>query len=190
MGSPRLAPVLLAACAIVALAGCGDTLQNQPVPHNELEQLVVSPFPVYWLGGTFHGLELTEASHDESGAFTVQYGNCLQGGQGTCVPPLRLVTSPDNGFLPGGEGRGRAAAVRGVSARVAERGRAIALATGPVVVSVYADSPSLARTAALALVPINEPGAPGAPLPPPGADSGYGSRPLPGQEPQPLHPVR
>ncbi len=26
----------------------------------------------------------------------------MQGGQGYCVPPLRIVTSPDNSFLPGG----------------------------------------------------------------------------------------
>ena len=57
----------------------------------------------------------------------VQYGDCLQGGQGTCVPPLRIVTSPDNSFLPGGSapqrGRRDARRARACSRRRAARSR-------------------------------------------------------------------
>ena len=85
----------LGACAL-ALSSCGDTLQDRPVPHNSLESMIVAPYPVYWLGRSFEGLRITEATHDPSGAFTVQYGDCITGGQYTCVPPLRVVTS----YLP------------------------------------------------------------------------------------------
>ena len=81
-----------------ALGGCGDTLQDQPISHSSLENLLVSPFPVYWLGGSFHGFAITETSHDPSGGVSIQYGDCLVGGQGTCVPPVHIVTSPDNSF--------------------------------------------------------------------------------------------
>ena len=185
-------PLLLAlalACS-VALAACGNTLQDQPIPHSELEQLIVNPFPIYWLGGSFHGLNLTETSQDSGGAFVVQYGDCLEGGQGTCVSPLRVVTSADNSFLPGGGASARHVVIRGVPATIAEQGRTIVLATGPVVLGIYADTASLALAAARAAVTINEPGAPGAPLPAPEPNTGYGSTPLPSQEPQPLHPVR
>src|SRR5207248_6453715 len=92
----------LAVLAAPALVACGDTLQAQPIAHNTLETLLVAPYPVYWLGRSFKDLQITEASHDPGGAFSVQYGNCVEGGQGTCVPPLRVVTSPDNSFLPVG----------------------------------------------------------------------------------------
>jgi hypothetical protein len=180
---------LLVLCAL-ALGACGNTLQDQPIPHNVLETFVANPFPVYWLGGTFHGLRVTEATQDGSGALTVQYGGCLEGGQGTCVPPLRIVTSADNSFLPGGSAGGRRTSIRGVPALVTRQGRTILLQTGPVNVGVFARDASLAAAAAAAMVPINEPGAPRAPLPPPEPNSGYGERALPWQEPQPLHPVR
>ncbi len=78
---------LLAGCTL-ALGACGDTLQDRPIAHNELESLIVAPYPVYWLGGSFQGLQITEASHDPSGAFSVQYGDCVVGGQSTCVTPV------------------------------------------------------------------------------------------------------
>ena len=92
--------LLLALCAGAAGA-CGNTVQDQPIPHNTLETLLLAPYPVYWLGRSFRGIAITEAARDPSGAFNVQYGDCQQGGQGTCVPPLRVVTSPDNSFVPG-----------------------------------------------------------------------------------------
>jgi hypothetical protein len=192
VGSPAkaLAALVAVACAL-SLGACGDTVQDQPIPHNSLESMLLAPYPVYWLGGSFRGLPITEASHDPSGAFTVQYGNCLEGGQSTCVPPLKVVTSPDNGFVPGeGATTPRTAiSVRGVRGYLAARGRAIAIPTDGVILDVYAHSPALARDAAQTAVPINSPGAPGAPLPATQPDTGFGARPLPSQTPSPLRAV-
>jgi hypothetical protein len=175
-------------CAL-SLGACGDTLQDQPLAHNTLETLLVAPYPVYWLGRSFHGMQISEASHDPSGAFTVQYGDCVEGGQSTCVPPLRIVSSPDNGFVAGGDTPQRTRLVRGVDAILAQRGHTIEIATAGVVVGVYADSPRLAAAAAQTLVPINQPGAPGDGLPARLPDSGFGSTPLPSQVPSPLRAI-
>jgi hypothetical protein len=174
----------------VAIGACGDTVQHQPIPHNILEGLIVAPQPVYWLGGSFQGMAISEATHDPGGAYSVQYGNCLQGGQGTCVPPLRVVSSPDNSFLPGGSVSSRAITVRGLPARLAQRGRTIVIPTGSVVVDVYASNARMAGAAAARMVPINEPGAPEAALPVRLPDSGFADRPLPSQVPSPLQPLR
>ena len=177
----------LALCAGVAGA-CGDTVQDQPIPHDALEALVLAPYPVYWLGRSFQGIAVTEAARDPSGAFSVQYGDCLQGGQGTCVPPLRVVTSPDNSFVPGASAPHRTASIRGAPAVVAQRGRAIAIPTGGVVVAIYGLTPRLAAAAAQRAVPINASAEPGAPLPARLPDTGFGASPLPGQIPPPLRP--
>ncbi len=179
---------LLLLAAGAALAGCGDTIQAKPIPHNQLEQLVVASFPVYWAGGSFQGLQITEVNPDPGGAFTVQYGNCLQGGQGTCTPPLRVVTNPDNSFLPGGQAPARRAVVRGVPAQSTEAGRVITIPTGGVVVGIFARDPSLARAAAQQIVAINRPGSPGEALPPRLRDTGFGSTPLPSQRPSTAQP--
>jgi hypothetical protein len=181
----RAAAILLLPLAL-ALGACGDTLQDRPIPHNTLETLLVAPYPVYWLGRTFQSMAITEAGHDPGGAFNVQYGDCVEGGQSTCVPPLRVVTSPDNSFVPGGEAAQRSRLVRGVSAVVAQGGHTIEIATAGVVVGIYADDPRLAAAAAQTIVPINEAGAPGARLPQRLPDTGFGSRPLPSQVPSPL----
>jgi hypothetical protein len=173
-----------------ALGGCGDTLQDQPIAHNTLEKLIVAPYPIYWAGRSFQGLAITEATHDPGGAFSVQYGDCVEGGQSTCVPALRVVTSPDNSFVPGGSTPQHSALVRGVGSTVAQRGRTIEIPTGPIVVSIYADSARLATAAAQTVVPINEVGEPGAPLPARLRDTDFGSTPLPSQEPSPLRSLR
>ncbi len=177
---------VVALVAVVAIAGCGDTLQDQPIAHNTLESLIVAPYPVYWLGRSFQRMQITEATHDPGGAFTVQYGDCVEGGESTCVPPLRVVTSPDNSFVAGGSTPQTQGPVRGVQAVFAQRGHTIELATGRVVVGVYADNAKLAAAAALTLAPINEIGAPGEALPARLPDSGFGSTPLPSQVPSPL----
>jgi hypothetical protein len=166
-----------------ALGACGDTLQDQPIAHNLLEGLVIAPRPVYWLGGSFRGLAITEVAHDPGGAFSLRYGDCLRGGQGTCVPPLRVVTSPDNSFLPAGRAPHRTALIRGVPALVAQGGQTIEIPTGAVVVGIYAQSPSLAAAAARTLVPINAIGSADAPLPRPLPDTGFAAKPLPSQVP-------
>jgi hypothetical protein len=191
MPSARLGALaaLLAACAL-ALGACGDTLQDRPIPHNTLESLIVAPYPVYWLGRSFQGLQITDASHDPSGAFSVQYGDCVVGGQSTCVTPVSVVTSPDNSFLPGGTTPQSTAVLRGVQAALAQHGHTVAIATGGVVVNVYADSARLASAAAQTIVPINDVGEPGAPLPARLPDTGFGSTPLPSQVPSPLRALR
>jgi len=181
---------LLLACCALALAACGDTLQDRPIPHNRLESLLAAPYPVYWLGGSFQGLQISEADDDPSGAFFISYGDCVLGGQSTCVPPVRIVTSPDNSFIPGGPTPQRQALLRGVPAFLAQRGRTIAIATGGVVVSVFADSARRAAAAARTLVPINDAGQPGGALPARLPDTGFGSRPLPSQVPSPLRALR
>jgi hypothetical protein len=165
-------------------------VQTSAIPHNELEELLVNPFPVYWLGGTFHALPISEATKDPSGGVSVAYGTCIEGGQGTCLAQLRVVTSADNGFLPGGATASRSTEIRGTRAMLAQGGRTVIIPTGGVVVSIYARDRALARAAALTVVPINQPGAPGAPLPPRRPDTGYGATALPWQEPTPLRPLR
>ncbi len=189
LARPLAAPaaVLAVPCAL-CLGACGNTLQDQPIPHNSLESMLLAPYPVYWLGGAFHGLQITEASHDPGGAFTVQYGNCLEGGQSTCVPPLKVITSPDNGFVPGeGSSTPRTqTTVRGVRGYIAAGGQAISIPTGGVILDIYAHTPALALAAAQTAVPINSPGAPGGPLAGALPDTGFGERPLPSQTPSPL----
>jgi hypothetical protein len=184
-------PIALCAVALcaVALCGCANTLQDRPIPHNILESLITAPFPVYWLGGSFRGMAISEALEDPSGAFSVQYGDCLQGGEGVCVPPLRVVTSPDNSFLPGGSTPIRSTRIRGVIATLAQAGRTIIIPTAGVVVDIYAADARAAEAAARTMVPINEIGAPEAPLPAALPNTGFGQKPLPSQVPAPLRPL-
>ncbi len=186
--SARPLTALATLCA-VTLGACGDTLQDQPIAHNILETVLVAPFPVYWLGGSFDGIAITEATRDPGGAFSIQYGDCLEGGQGVCVPPVRVVTSPDNSFLPGGSTPRSSASVRGVTAIVALRGTTIEIPTGPVVVDIHAKDPRLASAAAQSIVPINAIGSPGAPLPARQPDTGFAATPLPAQIPSSLRPL-
>jgi hypothetical protein len=188
-----LALSLALVCAL-ALSACGDTLQTRPISHSVLESLIVSPYPVYWAGAKFRGMAITDASHDPGGALSIQYGHCLQGGQGVCDPPLRVITSPDNSFLPGGSTPSRAAPIRGVPAVISQGGRTIVMPTAGVVLDIYASSAALARAAAETAVPINEAAVPGGALPAPLPDTGFGETPLPSQTPSPLRaltpPVR
>jgi len=178
---------VLAVLFAVALGACGNVLQDQPIGHNILETTMLARYPVYWLGGSFQGHAITEVAQDPGGATSIQYGDCLEGGQGTCVPPLRVVTSPDNSFLPGGASApSRAASVRGVSAVLAQAGDTVEIPTGPVVVDIYAQSPRLAADAAQTVVPINEIGEPQAPLPATLPDTGFADTPLKSQMPSPL----
>ncbi len=188
----RRGATLLAGLSALALAlgGCGDTLQTQRLSANKLETLIEAPFPVYWLGSTFKGMALTEATHDPGAAYAVQYGNCLRGGQAVCVPPLRVVTSPDNSFIPSGSTPSRVSTIRGVSVTIAEAGRSISIPTAGVIVSIYASDRRLALAAARTVVTINEVGAPEARLPAALPDTGFGATPLPSSQiPAPLHPL-
>ncbi|HEY4996602.1 MAG TPA: hypothetical protein VII03_01325 [Solirubrobacteraceae bacterium] len=184
----RIAALSLAGVCALVLGGCADTVQQRPIAHNILEGLLAAPYPVYWLGSSFRGMPVTEATHDPGGAYSVLYGDCLQGGQGTCVAPLRIVSSPDNSFVPGGDAKTQTRTIRGVSATVAGGGRTILLATGRIVVGIYATDADAAAAAARAIVPINAVASASEPLPPRLPDSGFGARPLPSQVPSPLPP--
>lgn len=177
----------LATLGALALGGCGNALQDQPIGHNILEDVLLAPHPVYWVGGSFEGFAITEVADDPGGATSIQYGDCLEGGQGSCVPPLRVVTSPDNSFLPGGAFADlRAERVRGVVSAVAQGGDTVEIPTGSVVVDIYARAPRVAAAAAQTVVPINAVGEPRAPLPATLPDTGFGETPLSSQMPPPL----
>jgi hypothetical protein len=179
----------LAALAAIGLSACGSTLQDQPIPHNLLEEVLSSRFTVYWLGPSFRHLELMEAVKDPSGAITFHYGDCVQGGGSTCVAPVEVITSPDNSFVPEGTAPVRTVSLRGVAATLARDGATIEIPTGAVVVDVTAESAALADAAAARLAPINEIGAPGEPLPARLPNTGFGDEPLPTQKPAQLRPV-
>jgi hypothetical protein len=176
---------LLGLC-MLSLGACANTLQDQPISHTTLESMILAPYPVYWLGGSFQGMAITEAAEDPSGAFTVQYGDCAEGGQNTCIPRLRVVTSPDNSFIPVGSQPHRTVRIRGVTGVAAQGDDTIELPTAGVVVGIYANNLNLARAAAETTVPINVVGAPAAALPSPLSDTGFAEQPLPGQTPTPL----
>jgi hypothetical protein len=170
-------------CAL-ALGSCGNTLQDQPIGPKPLETVMVeSHFPVYWAGLKFDDLPISGVSIDPSEAVSIRYGDCVLGGQYTCVTPLSIVTSPDNSFLPGGTAATPVGAIRGAKVSSSRAGKTLALATGGVVVSVYADRASLAREALSMMAPVNEVGGPLEPLPAALPDTHFDRVPLPGQVP-------
>jgi hypothetical protein len=180
-GPVLVAPVLACALAL-ALGSCGDTLQDQPIGPAPLESVIVkSRFPAYWLGLKFHGMSITGVTIDPGEAVTIHYGDCVLGGQYTCVTPIAIVSSPDNSFVAGAGAR--SLQIRGVNARSSQGGATLAIPTGDVVVSVYAERPALAREAATMMAPVNKVGAPRAPLPAAAPDTGFDRVPLPSQVP-------
>jgi hypothetical protein len=171
-------------CAL-ALGSCGNTLQDEPIGPKPLETVMVqSHFPVYWAGLKFAGLPISGVSIDPSEAVSISYGDCVIGGQYTCVTPLAIVTSPDNSFIPGAAATTPAMPVRGARVSSARGGDTLVLATGAVVVSVYADRPSLAREALSMMAPVNEVGEPLEELPAALPNTGFDKTPLPSQVPR------
>lgn len=185
MSARRFAPLatVIAGCAVV-LVSCGDTLQDQPIGPSPMESVIVkSRFPVYWLGQRFDGMRVTGVLIDPGGAVTLRYGDCLVGGQFTCVTPLELISSPDNSFVPGEGEVGATRLLRGAVALSTQSGRVLAIRTGSVVVSVRADNAALALRAARLMAPVNKVGLPLQPLPAAAPDTGFGRLPLPSQLP-------
>lgn len=173
-----LSACALASCVLV-LASCANTLQDQPIGPQPLESVLVkSRFPVYWLGLSFHGMQITSVAIDPGEAVTIRYGDCVLGGQYTCVTPVSIVSSPDNSFVPGDAGVRRTVFLRGVSANSLLGGSTLAIATGNVVVSVFGVHPPLAREAAETMAPLNTTGLPLAPLPAALPDTGFDRVPL------------
>jgi hypothetical protein len=183
-GSSRVSLAALLAMCALALGSCANTLQDQPIGPTPLESVLVgSRFPVYWLGLSFRDMQITSVATDPGGAVTVRYGDCLLGGQYTCVTPLTVVSSPDNSFIPGGSASRPSPPLRGADVSAAQGGATLAIPTGGIVVSVYASSPSLARAAASMMVPLNKVGLPQAPLPTALPDTGFDRVPLPSEVP-------
>jgi hypothetical protein len=172
----------LIACAL-ALGACGgNTLQDQPIGQAPLESVIVkSHFPVYWLGLSFRGMQITNVGIDPGEAVTIRYGDCVLGGQYTCVTPVSIVSSPDNSFIPGATATTQVLSLRGATASLAQDGATLAIPTGGVVVSVYARDARLARQAASTMAPLDEVGLPQGPLPAALPDSGFDRIPLSGQ---------
>jgi hypothetical protein len=182
--SQALLGVVCCVLCAVTLGSCGDTIQDQPISPTALENVIVkSHYPVYWLGLRFRGMQITNVTIDPGGAVTIRYGDCVLGGQYTCVTPMAIVSSPDNSFIPGAAVANGSLPVRGVRASVATGGATLAIPTGGIVVSVYAQDPSLARAGAATMVPVNETGLPGGPLPTAIADTGIDRMPLPSEVP-------
>jgi hypothetical protein len=127
-------------------------------------------------------MRITGVTIDPGGAVTIRYGDCLVGGQYTCVTPLSVVSSPDNSFVPGAEA-GRPVPVRSVEAVSSQSGRTLAMATGSVVVSVHARNLTLANAAVATMVPVNKVGLPLQPLPPAVPDTGFDRVPIPSELP-------
>ena len=177
----------LALGSLTVLGGCGNTLQDQPVGSGLLEQLVIQrEYPIYWLGAEFHHMAVTGLLRDPSEALTVQYGDCAEGGQSTCVTPLTLVSSPDNSFRALGSASSSPVAIRGVTGLLAEGGRTIEIPTADVVVDIYAKTPALAMAAARTMVAINQGGAPGSRLAAPLPSTDAETQPVAGQLPKPV----
>jgi hypothetical protein len=179
--------VPLVLCAL-GTSSCGDTLQDQPIGPSALETVLVkSRFPAYWLGLEFKGMQITSVTIDPAEAVTIRYGDCVLGGQYTCVTPVSVVSSPDNSFIPGPTPApvpaARSLPLRGTSASVAKGGATLAIRTGGVVVSVYARNPALAREAATMMAPVNRVGLAQAPLPAALPDTGLARMPLPSEVP-------
>jgi hypothetical protein len=184
-GRGSAASAAAALLSALALSACGDTIQAQPLRESDLAHAASEPgFPVYWLGRSFDGFAISTLDRDPGGAYEVAYGNCVTGGQNTCVTPLMIVTSPDNSFLPGGSGHRIRLRIRGRSTALAQGGRTLEMATGPVVISIFAETPELARQAAALMNPINQPGVPGSPLPKPLPNTHFDQVPI-GEPPPP-----
>jgi hypothetical protein len=183
MAKRRVAAIALAGLCALGVGACGDTLQDQPIAPQALESVIVkSRFPVYWLGFKFHEMRITGVTIDPGGAVTIRYGDCLVGGQYTCVTPLSVVSSPDNSFVPDETG-GRAVSVRSATAVSSQGGRMLALGTGSVVVSIHGRDPALASAAVTTMAPLNKVGLPLQPLPPAVPDTGFDRVPIPSELP-------
>jgi hypothetical protein len=167
------AAVAVAGC--LALAGCA-TGPPPPVGAQELSYAETFPyFKLYWVGREFDGRPLTAvdglASYEPDSGESVYYGGCEPHGgllgEGACQLPLRITSviyvPHSNGVLGPQSNR----LLRGVPAVLYDHGRSIELYSGHLAIDVSAAKPADALLAVRLLRPLNAPGAPGEPLPPP-----------------------
>jgi hypothetical protein len=94
MRSLTKAAALLAAVATVA-AGCGGSsvVPSGPV---DLDKLRESKIPVYYLGESFSGLDLSYADTPGADRALLTYGTCKAESGSSCSPPLEIQTCLDS----------------------------------------------------------------------------------------------
>jgi len=171
----RLAALCLLCACCLAAVGCA-TGPPPPVPPAELAAAETFPlYKLYWAGRTFAGVPVTAvgslSSYNPRAGETVYYGNCRQSssplGAGTCKLPLEITTAI---YIPHANaplGTQANLVARGVPAVRYRHGTAYALYTAHEEVRIIARTPALAAAAVAALRPLNAPGSPNEPLPPP-----------------------
>jgi hypothetical protein len=167
--------ILAAACTALALGGCG-TGQPKPILASELAEAQTFPYyRVYWVGRSFDGQPLAAAdglrSYINSVGDSVYYGDCVQSkgifASGNCQLPLQVTTVIYGLHSNKALGAQRNMLVRGVPATVYDEGQAIEIYSGRVAIDIFSNSYAHALQASQELYPVNAPGSPSAPLPPP-----------------------
>jgi hypothetical protein len=166
-------PVSVILLIALGLAGCGDT-SPPPISGGELAAARTFPYyTVYWVGMSFAGDPITAAdevaSYNPNVGESIYYGNCLRRGilSSGCLLPLKVTTliyTPQSNVMLGAQ---RNLLLRGVPATSYDKGRAINLYSGQLVIEVHADSERNALAAARLLKPFNVGGSSSGPLPPP-----------------------
>jgi hypothetical protein len=171
----RLARACALICGLAALAGCA-THPAPPISAADLALARQFPlFTVFWVGPSFHGVDLTAADskreYDASVGMRAYYGNCRPSSSllstSGCRLPLEIATVLYRPHTNEGLGARREVAIRGVPAEVFDGGSSIELYTGHLAIDVYAESPALALAAANALYPLNHAGPSGGDFAPP-----------------------
>lgn len=169
-----LAPAVL--LALLCAYGCG-TRHPQPIGSRSLAEAQTFPYyRLYWAGPSFAGRPLVavdgSSSYNTAVGDSLYYGDCvsgtgLLGGGGSCELPLQVTTViyrlHDNSSL----GPQRNTLIRGVPATIYDEGRSIELYSGRVAIDLFSNTPAHALAAASRLRPVNAPGSPAEPLPPP-----------------------
>ncbi|HTR89434.1 MAG TPA: hypothetical protein VMG62_04915 [Solirubrobacteraceae bacterium] len=173
----RLGLALASLCALaLALAGCGGTRSPGPISARELAEAQTFPyFRVYWAGPRFAGSPLVAADgrngYNGSLGDSVYYGDCSQAGGltggGACTLPLQVTTVIYRLHGNRALGRQHNILIRGVPTVVYDEGHSLELYTGHTSIDIFSDTYPHAIAAAQRLRPLNAPGSPTAPLPPP-----------------------
>ena len=136
------------------------------------EARAFSEFPLYWLGETYEGLELTTLLGGKNN-FTFLYGKCVTKGDGGCPAPFQVIVRPLCLSRPGTKHpmvhAGELFSLRGALAQEYTDGH-LELGIGSASVTLFGPSRELMKAMAQDLRPVAGPGeAPseaGAPLSP------------------------
>jgi hypothetical protein len=166
---------LVLVVAIACAAGCGTSHPKPLAAATLAEEQTFPYYPVYWAGPSFEGQALDAVdgrkTYITSVGESVYYGDCASGkgifGSGTCELPLQVTTSIWRVHKNTALGSQHNLIVRGVPATAYDEGRSLELYSGQVAIDVFSDTPARALSAAKLLQPVNAPGAPLVPLPPP-----------------------